>query len=76
MTDLTKTYLTRGNRELTTIQSIEIRMAQEGGHYDSIKPSWADPMRYQVIVAPTAEQLKMMLRDMPDMFDSVEPQPE
>lgn len=74
MTDLTKTYSSIGDRGLTTTQSLEIRMAQEGGYYDSIKPSWCEPIRYQIIIAPTTEQLKMMLRDMPDVFDRVEPE--
>jgi hypothetical protein len=75
MTDLAKTYPSIGDRGLTTTQSLKIRMAQEGGYYDSVKPSWCEPMRYQVIIAPTAEQLKIMLRDMPDVFDNSEPVP-
>lgn len=72
MTDLNKTYPSIGENGASSIQSLEVRMAQEGGYYDSVKPKWCESLRYQIIARPTTEQLLVLMREMPDMFDSVD----
>lgn len=72
--DPTKTYPNRGPRGVSSRQSIEMTLDNEGGYYDSIKPDWCDKLRFNVVVSPSAHQLRRLLAEMPDIFEDVEPE--
>ncbi|SDH09932.1 hypothetical protein SAMN05216466_10794 [Paraburkholderia phenazinium] len=76
MTDLTKTYRNSGDMGLTTIQGLEVEMTKGVVAWDESCPEHISPLRWKITVAPTTAQLSILLRDMPDIFDTVDPEGE
>jgi hypothetical protein len=66
MYDATKTYSTHGDRGNSIIEAVEMEIDKSGLERHPINA------RFRITISPTFEQVRELIRTMPEAFDSID----